>query len=98
MEVKVLFSKKNYTVTLLTPTNGSIEVGYYPEGGTSENLQTVTSGMKLPAGTNISVRATPKEGYEFTKFDMDGTEKIENPLEFVLTEDTKIGGDFVPTV
>lgn len=89
MEIKVLFTQKKVTVNLVKPTNGTIAVTYGAKN------TPVTNGMTLPYNTVVKITATPNEGYEFTKFDVDGTEKTTNPLTVTLTENTKIGADFV---
>ena len=89
MEIKVLFTQKKVTVKLATPTNGTVAVTYGAEN------TPVTNGMKLPYNTKVKITATPNEGYEFTKFDVDGKEETANPLTVNLTENTTIGADFV---
>lgn len=89
MEIKVLFSKKEVTVTLAKPTNGTVAVTYGAEN------TPITKGMKLPYGTEVTITAIPNEGFEFTKFDVDGVEKPNNPLKVVLNENATIGADFV---
>ena len=89
MEIKVLFTQKKVTVNLAKPTNGTVTVTYG-----AENIL-VTDGMKLPYNTEIKITATPNEGYEFTKFDVNGEEKTANPLTVTLTENATIGADFV---
>lgn len=89
MEIKVLFTEKKVTVNLATPTNGTIAVTY------GEENTPVTDGMQIPVNTEVKITATPNEGYEFTKFDVDGTEQTANPLTVTLTENTTIGADFV---
>ena len=89
MEIKVLFTQKKVTVNLVTPTNGTIAVTYGAEN------TPVTNGMELPYNTKVKITATPNEGYEFTKFDVDGKEETANPLTVNLTENATIGADFV---
>ena len=89
MEIKVLFTLKKVTVNLITPTNGTIAVTY------GDKNTPVTNGMELPYNTKVKITATPKEGYEFTKFDVDGKKETTNPLIINLTENTTIGADFV---
>lgn len=89
MEIKVLFTQKKVTVNLATPTNGTVAVTYGAE------KTPVTDGMELPYNTEVEITATPNEGYEFTKFDVDGTEQTANPLTVNLTENATIGADFV---
>lgn len=89
MEIKVLFTQKKVTVNLATPTNGIIAVTYGAEN------TTVTNGMELPYNTEVKITATPNDGYEFTKFDVDGKEETANPLTINLTENVTIGADFV---
>lgn len=89
MEIKVLFTQKKVTVNLATPTNGTIAVIYGAEN------TPVTNGMELPYNTEVKITATPNEGYEFTKFDVDGKEKTTNPLIVNLTENATIGADFI---
>lgn len=89
MEIKVLFTQKKVTVNLITPTNGIIVVTYGAEN------TPVTNGMELPYNTEVKITATPNEGYEFTKFDVDGKEETANPLTVNLTENVTIGADFV---
>lgn len=89
MEIKVLFTQKKVTVNLVNPTNGTIAVTY----GAKNTL--VINGMELPYNTEVKITATPNEGYEFTKFDVDGKEETANPLIVTLTENVTIGADFV---
>lgn len=89
MEIKVLFTQKKVTVNLATPTNGKVTVTYGAEN------TPVTNGMELPYNTKVKIIATPNKGYEFTKFDVDGVEKTENPLTVTLIENATIGADFV---
>lgn len=88
MEIKVLFTQKKVTVNLATPTNGTIAVTYGAKN------TSVTNGMKLPYNTEVKITAIPNEGYEFTKFDVNGKEKTANPLTVNLTENATIGADF----
>lgn len=89
MEIKVLFTQKKVTVNLAKPTNGTVTVTY------GDKNTPVTNGMKLPYNTKVKITATPNEGYEFTKFYVDGVEKTTNPLTVTLTENATIGADFV---
>lgn len=89
MEIKVLFTQKKVTVNLATPTNGTVAVTYGAEN------TPVTDGMELPYNTEVTITATPNEGYVFTKFDVDGTEETANPLTVNLTENATIGAYFV---
>lgn len=51
--------------------------------------------MKLPYNTKVKITATPNEGYEFTKFDVDGKKETANPLTVTLTENVTISAAFV---
>ncbi len=63
-------SKKTWTVTITTPTNGSISVSYKDESGTDQEY---TSGSKdvLPTCI-ITVTATPNTGYKLESLTVGG--------------------------
>ena len=59
---------------------------------------TVTSTPELPpypSGTEVTLTATPSEGYEFTKWLIGEDESIDNPLTFTIEADTTVTPEFV---
>ena len=75
-----------YTVTIVEPEDGAIEV-------LADGATVVNSGDQVEAGTELTFTATPAEGYEFTGLYInDIVKNINNP--FVVNEDVTILATF----
>lgn len=80
MEIKVFLSLITYALTIGAIENGTITV-------TSEDgITTYSTGEKIPTGTKIKITVTPSEGFEFTKYSVNGEDVTENPKILTVTE------------
>ncbi len=65
---------------------------------TASEHGTVTADPDMPtysAGTEITLTATPNEGYQFSKWTIGETEFTDNPLTFTIETDTTVTPEFV---
>ena len=73
-----------FTVTITAPINGTITV--------MDGNETVVSGDEIEEGTELTLTATPAEGYEFSQWWDENTALTRT---ITLTSDTTISGTFV---
>ncbi len=78
---------QDFQVTIITPSNGQIEVF---NGGTL-----VTSGENIAINTELTIRTTPNEGYQLRQILVNGSPLITNP--YVITEEVIISAEFAET-
>ena len=81
VEVKAIFTKKNFAVTLTHDGEGDLDAAG------SDNLKSV------PYGTKLMVTATPAAGYELTALTANGTDILATK-SFVVKGDTEVKATF----
>ena len=88
----VEYNNYQRTVTITSPTNGSITVTYKDE---SDNSQSKTSGnFKVAQTCILTINATPNTGYQLNKLYI-GDKEITSGSTYIVRSDVTISAEFV---